>query len=142
MSLRATRQPDMSMFFQFIDMMQGTCRCDNTKRESCRRNSVSRTQDDTPAKQEQAYGIELPGRRTRRRHAPEFREQVVRAFRQPGMSIAAVALANGVNTNMVRKWVVDAEARPARAPTADLGGPARVARRSRRARSISEPLSF
>jgi hypothetical protein len=25
MSLRATRQPDMSMFFQFIDMKAATC---------------------------------------------------------------------------------------------------------------------
>jgi len=71
-------------------------------------------------------GIELPGRRTRRRHAPEFREQVVQACRQPGVSIAAVALANGLNANMVRKWVIDAEVRPARAPTAELGGPAPV----------------
>ena len=71
-------------------------------------------------------GIELPSRRTRRRHAPEFREQVVQACRQPGVSIAAVALANGLNANMVRKWVVDAEARPAVAPTADPGVPAPV----------------
>jgi transposase len=71
-------------------------------------------------------GIELPSRRTRRRHAPEFREQVVQACRQPGVSIAAVALANGLNANMVRKWVIDAEARPARTVTADPGGPAPV----------------
>ena len=71
-------------------------------------------------------GIELPSRRTRRRHAPEFRGQVVQACRQPGVSIAAVALANGLNANMLRKWVIDAETRPARAPTADLGGPAQV----------------
>jgi len=42
------------------------------------------------------------------------------------VSIAAVALANGLNANMVRKWVIDAEARPARAPTAELGGPTPV----------------
>ena len=71
-------------------------------------------------------GIELPSRRTRRRHAPEFRERVVQACRQPGVSIAAVALANGLNANMVRKWVIDAEVMPARAPTADLDGPAPV----------------
>jgi transposase-like protein len=71
-------------------------------------------------------GIELPSRRTRRRHAPEFREQVVQACRQPGVSIAAVALANGLNANMVRKWVIDAEARPAVAPAADLGEPTPV----------------
>ena len=71
-------------------------------------------------------GIELPSRRTRRRHAPEFREKVVQACRQPGVSIAAVALANGLNANMVRKWVIDAETRPARALSADPGGPAPV----------------
>lgn len=71
-------------------------------------------------------GIELPNGRTRRRQAPEFRDQVVQACRQPGVSIAAVALANGLNADMVRKWVIDTEARPARAPSADLGGPARV----------------
>ena len=49
-------------------------------------------------------GIELPSRRTRRRHAPEFREQVVQACQQPGVSIAAVALANGLNANMVHAW--------------------------------------
>lgn len=68
----------------------------------------------------------MPSRRTRRRHAPEFREQVVQACRQPGVSIAAVALANGLNANMVRKWVIDAEARPAVAPAADLGEPTPV----------------
>ena len=71
-------------------------------------------------------GIELPSRRTRRRHAPEFRDQVVQACRKPGVSIAAVALANGLNANMVRKWVTDAEARPAAAPTADFCGTAPV----------------
>ncbi len=50
----------------------------------------------------------------------------MQACRQPGVSIAAVALANGLNANMVRKWVVAAEARPAVAPTADPGVPAPV----------------
>ena len=60
-------------------------------------------------------GIELPSRRTRQRHAPEFREQVVQACRQPGVSIAAVALANDLNANMVRKWVIEAESRAGKA---------------------------
>ena len=68
----------------------------------------------------------MPSRRTRRRHAPEFREQVVQACRQPGVSIAAVALANGLNANMVRKWVIDAEARATVVPAAGLGEPASV----------------
>ncbi len=45
------------------------------------------------------------GRRTRRRHDAEFKAQVVEACRQPGVSMAAVALANGLNANMLRKWV-------------------------------------
>ena len=46
-------------------------------------------------------------RRTRRRHGPEFKEQVIAACLQPGVSVAAIALANGLNTNMLRKWVRD-----------------------------------
>jgi transposase len=49
--------------------------------------------------------IRLPAVRTRRRHAPQFRSQVVAACLQPGVSISAVALANGLNANLVRKWV-------------------------------------
>ena len=54
--------------------------------------------------------IELPGRRGRRRHTSEFKLRIVQACQQPGVSIAAVALANGLNANMVRKWVIEAEA--------------------------------
>ena len=49
------------------------------------------------------------GRRQRRRHSPEFKESVIAACRRPGVSIAAIALANGLNANMLRKWVIDAE---------------------------------
>ena len=69
-------------------------------------------------------GIELPSRRTRRRHASEFRERVVQACRQPGVSIAAVALANGLNANMVRKWVIEAEARRGTPPVSKTDIPA------------------
>ena len=53
--------------------------------------------------------VELPARRTRRRHAASFKASIVAACRQPGMSLSAVALANGLNPNMVRKWVADAD---------------------------------
>lgn len=49
------------------------------------------------------------GRRTRRRHSAEFKAQIAAACRQPGVSIAAVALANGLNANLVRRWVVEDE---------------------------------
>ncbi|MCX7252620.1 IS66 family insertion sequence hypothetical protein [Malikia spinosa] len=50
-----------------------------------------------------------PAGRQRRRHSPEFRASVIQACLQPGVSIAAVALANGLNANMVRKWVINAQ---------------------------------
>ena len=34
---------------------------------------------------------------------------MIEACRRPGVSIAAIALANGLNANMLRKWVIDAE---------------------------------
>lgn len=57
------------------------------------------------------YGIDLMGRRRRRRHSAEFKTAVVQECCKPGVSIAAVALAHGLNANMLRKWVIDAEQR-------------------------------
>jgi transposase len=48
-------------------------------------------------------------RRRRRTHSAEFKAKVVSACRQPGVSIAAVALANGLNANLLRRWVVAEE---------------------------------
>ena len=53
--------------------------------------------------------MEAPGRRRRRKHSEEFKASVIRACRQPGVSMASVALANGLNATMLRKWVVQAE---------------------------------
>jgi transposase-like protein len=41
----------------------------------------------------------------RRTHSPEFKARVLAACRQPGASIAAVALAHGINANVVHKWL-------------------------------------
>ena len=46
-----------------------------------------------------------PTKRTRRLHAPELKRQVVVACQQPGASIAGVALAHGLNANLVRRWL-------------------------------------
>ncbi|MBS1833572.1 MAG: transposase [Acidobacteria bacterium] len=51
--------------------------------------------------------VKAPKRRVRRRYSEEFRRQVVEACLQPGISIAAVALANGLNANLLRRWVKD-----------------------------------
>lgn len=46
-----------------------------------------------------------PTKRTRRRHAPDLKRQVVLACQQPGASVAGVALAHGLNANLVRRWL-------------------------------------
>lgn len=55
--------------------------------------------------------IAAPARRTRRRHSAEFRASVIESCREPGVSMAAVALANGLAANMLRKWVQEADHR-------------------------------
>lgn len=58
------------------------------------------------------------GRIRRRRHSEQFKAQLVAACRRPGVSIAAVALANGLNANLLRRWVAQSEAhsKPLSAP--------------------------
>jgi transposase len=50
-------------------------------------------------------GIEKAPRR-KRRHSEEFKDELVRACSEPGVSVAGIALANGVNANLLRKWMV------------------------------------
>ena len=55
-----------------------------------------------------------PGtRRRRRKHSDEFKATAVAACMQPGMSMASVAMANGINANLLRRWVQEAETKPA-----------------------------
>lgn len=65
-------------------------------------------------------------RRRRRRHSAEFKAKVVSACRKPGVSIAAVALANKLNANLLRRWVVAEEraqgAKPNETVSAAPGG--------------------
>jgi transposase len=44
-------------------------------------------------------------------HSDEFKANAVASCMQPGMSMAAVAMANGVNANLLRRWVREAELR-------------------------------
>ncbi|KON80438.2 transposase [Azoarcus sp. PA01] len=50
--------------------------------------------------------------RQKRQHSEEFRQAVVQACGEPGASVAGVALANGVNANLVRKWMAKRGVRP------------------------------
>lgn len=56
------------------------------------------------------------GRRLRRIHSAEFKEHIVAACSHPGVSSASVAMANGINAILVRRWVkeagVDVESEP------------------------------
>jgi transposase len=42
----------------------------------------------------------------RRVHGAEFKTQVLAECQQPGASVAAVALAHGLNVNLLRKWLI------------------------------------
>ena len=65
--------------------------------------------------------VAKPARRTRRRHSEEFKRQVVEACLQPGVSVAAIALANGLNANYLRQWVrAHREESERSEPTAEL----------------------
>jgi len=70
-----------------------------------------------------AMVVKAAPRRTRHRHGPVFKEHAIAACLHPGVSVAAVALANGLNTNMLRKWGSDhrAESEPNQV-IAEFGG--------------------
>ncbi len=48
-------------------------------------------------------------RRRRRYHSAQFKADAVAACRHPGVSLASVALSRGLNANLLRRWVVQAE---------------------------------
>jgi transposase-like protein len=54
---------------------------------------------------------ELPGRRLRRKYVIEFRAQVIEAASQLEVSVAAIALANGMNANLLGRWTSVARGR-------------------------------
>lgn len=51
-------------------------------------------------------------RRRRRLHSAEFKASAVASCMQPGMSMSAVAMTHGVNANLLRRWVREAELHP------------------------------
>lgn len=55
--------------------------------------------------------VARPAKRSWRRHSDEFKARVIELARQPNASMAAVALANGLNANMLRRWVRERERR-------------------------------
>jgi len=51
--------------------------------------------------------VERVRRDGRRQYRPEAKQAVLEQCALPGVSIAAVALANGLNANVVRRWLVE-----------------------------------
>ena len=51
-------------------------------------------------------------RQRRRVHSEAFKADSVAACAQPGMSMAAVAMAHGINANLLRRWVHEAQLKP------------------------------
>jgi transposase-like protein len=49
-----------------------------------------------------------PAGRSWRRHSEEFKARVIELARRLGVSTAAVALSNGLNADMLRRWVREA----------------------------------
>ena len=73
---------------------------------------------------EQAAG----GRRRRRVHSDDFKANAVASCMQPGMSMAAVAMAHGINANLLRRWVREVETRHEANPSRALPVPKSVAK--------------
>jgi hypothetical protein len=40
----------------------------------------------------------------RRRYSKDFKDRIIAACDQPGASVAGIALANGLNANLVHRW--------------------------------------
>ncbi|MFG6464940.1 IS66-like element accessory protein TnpA [Roseateles sp. DXS20W] len=47
---------------------------------------------------------DTPSRRRRRDHSPKLKRALVRQCLQPGASVASIAMAHGINANLVFKW--------------------------------------
>lgn len=58
---------------------------------------------------------------TRRRYSAAMKAQVVTACDEPGASVAKVAMAHGINANVVQRWrQLAREGKPASAKTGEL----------------------
>ena len=65
-----------------------------------------------------ASGVRV-NRTGRRTYTLDYKRDVVRQCLKPGVSVAAVALAHGINANLVRRWIVGHQ-RMSREPASKL----------------------
>jgi transposase len=71
-----------------------------------------------PLRARSVSGVRV-NRTGRRTYTLEYKLDVVRQCSEPGVSVAAIALAHGINANLVRRWIV----RHQRALTASAAEP-------------------
>lgn len=76
-------------------------------------------------------------RSQRRVHGAEFKAQVLAECQQPGASVAAIALAHGLNVNLLRKWLVGRGIK-----RTGLTAPRTVTRRADADETPAPPLQF
>lgn len=67
-----------------------------------------------------ASDVKLPAKKRRGRYSNEFKRELVKACEAPGVSTASVALANGVNANLLRRWVSEFRGRSRSRSPADI----------------------
>ena len=51
--------------------------------------------------------IKWPPIKKRGRYTNDFKRQLIKACAAPGVSTASIALANGINANLLRRWVTE-----------------------------------
>jgi transposase len=85
------------------------------------------------------YDQQAGTRRRRRIHSDEFKANAVASCMQPGMSMAAVAMAQGVNANLLRRWVRDAEMKSG---TTVVSATTADAPRAQEAKTVFVPVSL
>jgi len=60
---------------------------------------------------------DLPRGRTRRTYSASFRAELVAQCHQVGVSCSAVAISHGMNPNVLRRWIKEAQGMDAPAPS-------------------------
>lgn len=76
-------------------------------------------------------------RSQRRVHGAEFKARVLAECQQPGASVAAIALAHGLNVNLLRKWLVGRGIK-----RTGLAAPRTVTRNADANETSASPLQF
>jgi transposase len=53
------------------------------------------------------HAMDRESGRRRRSYSPGFKAEVIGRCLQPGVSVASIALANGINANLLHRWIAE-----------------------------------